>query len=248
MTPSTSAAKILETNPGSKTAINRIDEAGGLAAAEQISNGQLQEGNGSINYDNSPGAKAIILTIQAHSSCGDPEVKATVGGDNMVSKQLVLRSSNEQEEQGNADLDKNIGVRRIHSKNNLGAELITIQAHSSNAPVLHFSNPKVEKIIKNAQNEMMMEAAMVKQPLVTLNTSVHDIPSQSVESFGEFEGESGQLMISTGNNNEIIRANVRDMVAKSKLWKEQREEDDEEDWGWVMHLDSNLGFYRKLQN
>lgn len=39
----------------------------------------------------------------------------------------------------------------------------------------------------------------------------------------EFEGASGQLMISSGN--------MRDRVAKSKFWKEHREEDDEEDWG-----------------
>lgn len=61
--------------------------------------------------------------------------------------------------------------------------------HCSNALKLLFSNPNVEKIIKDAQNEMMIKHTLLKQPLVTLNTSVFD--TQSVESFGEFEGESG---------------------------------------------------------
>nr|XP_009780388.1 PREDICTED: enolase-phosphatase E1-like [Nicotiana sylvestris] len=88
-----------------------------------------------------------------------------------------------------------------------------------------------KRIIKNAQNEMMMNSTLVKQPLVTLNTSVFDVLSQSVESFGDFEGESGQIMLSTGNNNEVIQSNLRLMAIKSKLWQEQCEDDDEEDWG-----------------
>ncbi|XP_075110998.1 uncharacterized protein LOC107787743 [Nicotiana tabacum] len=36
---------------------------------------------------------------------------------------------------------------------------------------------------------MMLSTTMLKQPLVTLNTSVFDIPSQSANSYGEFEGE-----------------------------------------------------------
>lgn len=49
---------------------------------------------------------------------------------------------------------------------------------------------------------MMLSTTMLKQPLVTLNTSVFDIPSQSANSYGEFEGEHA---LSTGNNNEIIQ-------------------------------------------
>lgn len=37
------------------------------------------------------------------------------------------------------------------------------QAHSSNPPKLHFSNPHIEQIIKTVQNEMMMNSTMVKQ-------------------------------------------------------------------------------------
>nr|XP_018627042.1 uncharacterized protein LOC108945507 isoform X2 [Nicotiana tomentosiformis] len=101
---------------------------------------------------------------------------------------------------------------------------------SSSTPTIHFSSPQVEKIIKESQIEMMLNAnLMFKQPLVTLNTSVYGIPSQSCESFSEHGGESGQPILSTGNNKEIIQAKVRDMA--SNLWADQREEDDEENWG-----------------
>nr|XP_009801946.1 PREDICTED: uncharacterized protein LOC104247588 [Nicotiana sylvestris] len=70
---------------------------------------------------------------------------------------------------------------------------------------------------------MVVNTTMVKQLIVTLNTSVYEVPSQSMESCGDYGGEPGQLMLSTGNNNEIIQAN-------SKLWLDQREHDDDEDW------------------
>lgn len=40
----------------------------------------------------------------------------------------------------------------------------------------------------------------IKPPLVTLNTSVQEVPSQSMESFGEHEGDSGQMLLSIGND------------------------------------------------
>lgn len=71
---------------------------------------------------------------------------------------------------------------------------------------IHFSSPQVEKISKESQIEMMLNAnLMFKQPLVMLNTSAYDIPSQSCESFGEHGAESGQPILSTGNNKEIIQ-------------------------------------------
>nr|XP_009791723.1 PREDICTED: uncharacterized protein LOC104238914 [Nicotiana sylvestris] len=94
-----------------------------------------------------------------------------------------------------------------------------------------FSSSQVENIIKQAQAEMVMNTTLVKQPMVTLNTSVFNVPSQSVESSGELKGESGQLVLSTGNNNEVIQQKVKEMAINSKLWREQREEEDEEDWG-----------------
>lgn len=101
----------------------------------------------------------------------------------------------------------------------------------ASTPMILFSSSQVENIIKQAQAEMVMNTTLVKQPMVTLNTSVFDVPSQSVESFGEFKGESGQLVLSTGNNNEVIQQKVKEMAINSKLWREQREEDDEDDWG-----------------
>lgn len=132
-------------------------------------------------------------------------------------------SSNQQQH------SKNTEVRQFVSKDIIPFDAQKTEAHSSNKP--HFSNPHVQQIIKDTQNAMMMNSSVVKQPFVTLNTSVFEIPSQSVESFGEFEGESGQLMLSTGNNNNVIQAKVREMAIKSKLWLDQREEDDEEDRG-----------------
>nr|XP_033514543.1 uncharacterized protein LOC117279165 [Nicotiana tomentosiformis] len=40
-------------------------------------------------------------------------------------------------------------------------------------------------------------------------------------------------MMSTGNNNEMVQDNLREMVSKSKTWADQGEEDEEEDWGDV---------------
>lgn len=64
-----------------------------------------------------------------------------------------------------------------------------------------------------------------------MNSSVFEVPSQSLESFGKYGGDPGQLMLSTRNNNEFIKANVRDMAIKFKLWQHQREDDDDEAWG-----------------
>lgn len=70
---------------------------------------------------------------------------------------------------------------------------------------------------------MTINTNMVKQPMVTLNTSVL--------SCGEYGGEKGQLMLSSGNNNEVTQENMRGMVIKSMFWADQREDNDEEGWG-----------------
>ncbi|XP_019260723.1 PREDICTED: uncharacterized protein LOC109238702 [Nicotiana attenuata] len=109
-------------------------------------------------------------------------------------------------------------------------EIIPVVEELTGTPTILFSSPQVEKIIKESQIEMMMYPNPIfKQPLVTLNTSAYDIPSQSCESLGEHRDESGQPILSTGNNNEIIQANVRDMISESKLLEHQREEDDDEE-------------------
>lgn len=102
------------------------------------------------------------------------------------------------------------------SKNNDVEENLDKQAHSSNIPTLRFSCPHVEQIIREAENAMMVKN-MVNQPLVTLNTSVFEVLSESFESCGEHGGEQGKMVLSTGNNNEVIKANVREMVANSKI-------------------------------
>lgn len=53
---------------------------------------------------------------------------------------------------------------------------------------------------------MMMNAnPTINQPLVTLNTSALEIPSQSWESFGEHGSDSGQHLVSTGNDYEVVK-------------------------------------------
>lgn len=85
---------------------------------------------------------------------------------------------------------------------------------------------------------MMLNANMINQPLVTLNTSVFEVPSLSLEFCGEHDGDHGQLVLSTGKNNEVIKSNVRAMTINSKLWEDQPEYDDEEDLGVDFAKDS----------
>lgn len=51
---------------------------------------------------------------------------------------------------------------------------------------------------------------MAKQPLVTLNTSAHEIPFQSLESFGEYCIESEQLLLSIWNDYDIVKEDMRE--------------------------------------
>ncbi|OIT36739.1 hypothetical protein A4A49_09523 [Nicotiana attenuata] len=60
-------------------------------------------------------------------------------------------------------------------------------------PTLHIADPDLAKMIKESQAAMLMHTTpKIKASLVTLNTSVHDVLSQSLESFGERDGEFGQ--------------------------------------------------------
>lgn len=69
------------------------------------------------------------------------------------------------------------------------------------SPTLKISNPDLAKMVKDAQAAMFINTTpKIHAPLVTLNTTVHDIPSQSMESFGERDGDSGQQLLSTENN------------------------------------------------
>lgn len=146
-----------------------------------------------------------------------PVVRDLMG--NVISKELVLCANNDKEGQYTNNLAK------VDNVQNLGN-----QAHSSNIPTLHFSSPHVEQIIREAQNAMMVNN-MVNYLLVTLNTSVFEVPSQSFEFCGEHGGDQGQMVVSTGNNIEVIKANVGEKALNANSWVEQREYDDEEDWG-----------------
>lgn len=94
-----------------------------------------------------------------------------------MQQQILTRPSSGKHGQNSEFFGTELRARRNDSKKNLVAELICSQAHSSNAPTLQFSSPHIEKIIKEAQNAMVLIATMVKQPLVTLNTSVFEVPS-----------------------------------------------------------------------
>jgi len=152
--------------------------------------------------------------------------------DGSFNQQIIPISSSKKGGRTSNNLAKFSGDRQNAINSNVAEVSKGELLPRSSTPTILVSSPQVQKIIKESQIEMMMYANPIfKQPLVTLNTSAYDIPSQSVESFGDFEGESGQLMLSTGNNNEVIQSNLRLMAIKSKLWQEQREDDNEEDWG-----------------
>lgn len=163
--------------------------------------------------------------FDALANAGEHAVDATVSEVKEKFNQLVAMHNKDRDGLGNPELAENLRVRQSNSMNNLGTELTNNQAHISNLPTLYYSNPQVEQIIKNTQKEMM-QPTLTKQPLVTLNTSVFDVLLNSIKSYGEFEGEPGQQIVSTGNNNELIQAKVTEMVINSKPWKDQREYDD----------------------
>nr|XP_009605129.1 uncharacterized protein LOC104099745 [Nicotiana tomentosiformis] len=78
-----------------------------------------------------------------------------------------------------------------------------VAATGTHTPTLHISDPDLAKMIKDSQKAMLMHTIPKgKVPLVTLNASVHEVPSQSMESYGERAVDSGQQLLSTGNNQQ----------------------------------------------
>ncbi|KAG5617366.1 hypothetical protein H5410_017190 [Solanum commersonii] len=70
------------------------------------------------------------------------------------------------------------------------------------APTLYLSNPEVAKIIQENLDVMLLKSNPAIKPLmVTLNTSTHKISSP----FLELLGESGQLIRSTENDNDLVQ-------------------------------------------
>lgn len=69
------------------------------------------------------------------------------------------------------------------------------------SPTLHISNPDLAKMVKDAQTLMFINTTpKIMAPWVTLNTSVQDVRSQSMESFCDRDDNFGQQLLSTGNN------------------------------------------------
>lgn len=123
-----------------------------------------------------------------------------------MKKQLVPCTSSGKEERCSELLKKQIDVRQTVITNNLAQVLVGHQAHSSSTPRLHISSPAVAKIIKDTQVAMMLNSNhMINKPLVTLNTSVHEIPSKFLESFGDHGSETGQVLLSTRNDKEVVK-------------------------------------------
>lgn len=69
---------------------------------------------------------------------------------------------------------------------------------------LQFSSPELAEMIKESQAAMFMHTnPNINTPLVSLNTSVHEVPSQSMECFGDQGSDSGKQLISTDNNQHV---------------------------------------------
>lgn len=103
----------------------------------------------------------------------------------------------------------------------------------------------------------MNTTTKINPPLVTLNTSVFEIPSQSMKSFGKHADDSGLQLISMGNNQQsnagmisLSQASTNDitvykeqqgetsaLTANKKIWTDQVEEE-EHDYA-EMYLGTN---------
>ncbi|KAH0638912.1 hypothetical protein KY285_035498 [Solanum tuberosum] len=82
----------------------------------------------------------------------------------------------------------------------------TVKDGNVMAPTLHISNPEINKIIQECEAVMTLKSNLaIKPPIVTLNTLAHEVPIQSLESFGKLQGESGQLILSKGNDKYLVK-------------------------------------------
>ncbi|KAJ8562073.1 hypothetical protein K7X08_011364 [Anisodus acutangulus] len=65
---------------------------------------------------------------------------------------------------------------------------------------------EITSIVKEPQAAMLIkENPMIKQPMCIINTSDHDVHSQSLDSLGEKIGDSGQQLISTENDKDFVK-------------------------------------------
>ncbi|KAG5592380.1 hypothetical protein H5410_042894 [Solanum commersonii] len=94
------------------------------------------------------------------------------------------------------------------------------------APTLHISNPKVNKIIQECEAVMALKSNLaIKPPIVPLNTLAHKVPTQSLESFRELQGESGQIILSKGNDKDLVKGKIREERPSAPRWADLVDEE-----------------------
>ncbi|OIT37325.1 hypothetical protein A4A49_08738, partial [Nicotiana attenuata] len=129
----------------------------------------------------------------------------------VLENELVLDDAGMGEQQADRDAPSNCSQPKTpgSAKNQQIVPIVDSKAVAATeaTPMLHISDPHLAKMIKESHAAMLMHTTRkINAPLVTLNTSVHDVPSQSLESFGERHGESGQQLLSTGNNQQVEKS------------------------------------------
>lgn len=119
-------------------------------------------------------------------------------------------------------------------------------------PTLHISNIDVNKIIQVCKAAMTLKSNIATKPLiVTLNTFAHEVPNQYLESFGKLQGESGQLILSKGNDKDLMKVmsslSQANLTTSLIISKENRGEMSAPRWAyWLMKKSrSHLQFWIK---
>ncbi|KAJ8529440.1 hypothetical protein K7X08_036275 [Anisodus acutangulus] len=131
-----------------------------------------------------------------------PSKKVSPGSTKL--QQLDCTSPGRKEQAANCE-DK--VSRKLVCSNTFDALMINSdQELNAATPTLHISNPEIASIVKEPQAAMLIkENPMIKQPMWRINTSDHDVHSQSLESLGEKIGDFGQQLISTENDKDFVK-------------------------------------------
>lgn len=165
-------------------------------------------------------------------------------------KQISASSKNklQQSSPGSAKNQQNVknsGTPLIASKDIVLVRDIKAIAAIESTATLQISDPELAQMIKESQAAMLRHTTpKIKAPLVTLNTSIQEVPSQSMESLGEQADDSGQLLLSTGNNQQVDKVicsisqastyevidskDQQGVTSASKTWADQVEEYEED--------------------
>ncbi|KAK4337534.1 hypothetical protein RND71_042021 [Anisodus tanguticus] len=147
-----------------------------------------------------------------HDNIGDQVI------DVVASQQLDCISPDRKEQAANCE-DK--VSRKLVCSNTFDALMINSdQELNAATPTLHISNPEITSIVKEPQAAMLIkENPMIKQPMCRINTSDHDVHSQSLESLGEKMGDSGQQLISTENDKDFVKGipSISQVISTNRL-------------------------------